>query len=162
VDSPYAHIACCIDDSDASRLALDEARRLRSLAPGRLSLVHVAQWPPPYAGGFGVWLPEPELLFSEAREWLDAQAAAVPEAEPVFLEGYPAAEACEWALEAGVDLMVAASHRGVAARITLGSFAHYLIHHAPCPVLIARPKASGGTGQGEGRAAGAREHAGEV
>jgi hypothetical protein len=25
VDSLYAHIACCIDDSEASRLALDEA-----------------------------------------------------------------------------------------------------------------------------------------
>jgi universal stress protein A len=160
VESPYPHIACCIDDSEASRLALDEARRLRSLAPGRLSLVHVAQWPPPYAGGFGVWLPDPELLFSQARDWLTAQAAAVPEAEAVFLEGYPAAEACEWALEAGVDLMVAASHRGAAARITLGSFAHYLIHHAPCPVLIARPKGPRNAGQRERGAASAREPAG--
>jgi hypothetical protein len=50
---------------------------------------------PRYAGGFGVWLPDPELLFSQARDWLAAQAAAVPEAGAVFLEGYPAAEACD-------------------------------------------------------------------
>jgi len=156
VDSPYTHIACCIDDSEASRLALAEARRLRSLAPGRLSLVHVAQWPPPYVGGFGVWLPDPDLLFEGARDWLADQAAAVPEAEAVFLEGSPAAEACEWAGTAGVDLIVAASHRGLAARMRLGSFAHYLIHHAPCPVLIVRPAPGRDAGRTE-RTGSARE-----
>jgi len=139
VESPYTHIACCIDDSEASRVALNEARRLRALGPGRLSLVHVVQWPPPYAGGFGVWTPDPELLTRGGREWLDEQAAGVPEAEPVLLCGFPAPEVCEWARTAAVDLIVAAPHRGPAARVALGSFANHLVHYAPCPVLIVRP-----------------------
>ena len=139
VNSPYTHIACCIDDSDASQVALAEARRLRALGPGRLSLVHVVQWPPPYAGGFGLWLPDPDLLLEGGREWLAEQAVGVPEAEQVLLRGFAAPEVCEWARTTGVDLIVAAPHRGPAMRVALGSFANYLVHHAPCPVLLVRP-----------------------
>ena len=32
--APYAHIAVCIDEGDASRRALEEARRLRALGAG--------------------------------------------------------------------------------------------------------------------------------
>jgi nucleotide-binding universal stress UspA family protein len=79
----------------------------------------------------------------------------------VFLEGFPAPAACDWALEADVDLIVAACHRGLTARITLGSFAHHLIHHAPCPVLIVRPKLAP-AGQQTERRASAREALGRA
>jgi nucleotide-binding universal stress UspA family protein len=39
--------------------------------------------------------------------------------------------------------MVAASHRGMVDRVLLGSFSGYLIHHAPCDVLLVRPEAAG-------------------
>jgi len=140
MDAPYRHIACCLDDSDAARLALDEARRLRALGPGRLSLVHVVHWPLPYSGGpVGMWAPNLEDVKSSARIWLDEQVAAVPEAQGVLLVGYAPAVAREWAKDNAADLLVVAAYHGFAERIALGSFAHYLVQHAPCPVLVLRP-----------------------
>jgi len=142
METAYAHIACCCDDSEASGLALAEARRLRSLDPGRLSLVHVVQWPLPHATARASRLPGFEQIVKAERAWLDDLGDAVPEAQPVLLKGEGAAEACRWAAEAGVDLLVVAPHRGPAGRTLLGSFAHYCIHHAPCEVLVVRPRVS--------------------
>jgi len=139
MDTPYQHIACFIDDSEASRLALVEARRLRSLTPGRLSVVHVSQWPPPSIDGLGVWLPNADVLLEEARDWLTTQTAEVPGAEAVLLEGCPPVAACAWAEEAAVDLIVTACQRRPPGLTTLGSFAQHLAHHAPCPVVLVRP-----------------------
>ena len=35
--------------------------------------------------------------------------------------------------------LIAASHRGLVERVLLGSFAGYLVRHAPCAVLLTRP-----------------------
>ncbi|HMM49426.1 MAG TPA: universal stress protein [Miltoncostaeaceae bacterium] len=143
MDAPFRHIACCIDDSDAARQALAEARRLRALGEGRLSLLHVVEFPVPYATGLGGWVPNPVDLVDVARGWLVEETKDVPEGDPIVLEGHPAGEVCDWAGENGVDLLVCASHRNLAARITLGSFAHYLVNHAPCPVLVLRSSPQG-------------------
>lgn len=136
----YPHIAVCVDRSDASAAALAEARTLRADAgPGRLSIVHVAPWPLLYTGEVGAWTPDPEDIASAAREWLTRTAADVPDAEPVLLEGYPPAAVCEWAEANDVDVIVASSHRGLVERVLLGSFAGYLVRHAPCSVLLTRP-----------------------
>jgi nucleotide-binding universal stress UspA family protein len=139
--APYRHIACCIDDSDASRRALDEARRLRALGQGRLSLLHVVQFPLPYSAGWGTWVPNLADLTAAAGEWLAGVAAEVPEGEQVLLEGHPAAETSAWAAEQAVDLLVCAAHHNLPQRMALGSFAHYLVNHAPCAVLVLRPPA---------------------
>lgn len=139
----YHHIACCLDDSDASRRALEEARRLRAIGEGRLSLVHVAQFPLPYAIGFGAPQPNPADLIDAARGWLEETAADVPEASPVLLEGYPPAETCAWAADNAVDLIICAAHRSLPQRLALGSFAHYMVNHAPCPVLVLRARDAG-------------------
>ena len=144
MDAPYRHIACCLDDSDASRRALAEARRLRALGPGRLTLLHVVEFPIPYATGLGGWVPNPVDLVDVARRWLEEATADVSEAELVVLEGHPAGEVCDWAAANAVDLVVCAGHRNLAARITLGSFAHYLVNHSPAPVLVMRPSAEEG------------------
>lgn len=136
---PYNHIACCLDDSDAARRALAEARRLRAIGQGRLSLVHVAEFPLPYAAGFGGWSPDPADIAKAAGTWLADISADVEEGETVLLEGHPPAEVCDWAARQAVDLLVCASHRNLAHRIALGSFAHYLVNHAPCAVLVIRP-----------------------
>jgi nucleotide-binding universal stress UspA family protein len=140
--APYAHIGCCIDESDAARRALDEAVRLRALGPGTLSLVYAAPQPLVYAGVSGEWVPDPEDVAAGAGRWLAEQAAAVPGAEPVLVNGYPPVAVCEWAAGSGCDLLVAASHRGRVERLLLGSFASYLAYHAPCPVLLVRPAAA--------------------
>lgn len=135
MDVPYRHIACCVDDSPASERAIAEARRLRALGPGHLTLIHVAQWPVTY----GLWVPDPGDLYDGARHWLKGVVDEFPEAKAVLVEGgHPGAEACAWAHRHAVDLLVCASHHGPVARTVLGSFAHYLVHHAPCPVLVVR------------------------
>ena len=136
----YDHIAVCVDRSDAAQDALTEARRLRAMAgPGTLSVVHVAPWPLLYTGEAGAWAPDPEDIESAARGWLTELVATIPEGEAVLLDGYPPAAVCSWAEDAGIDLLVAASHRGLVERVLLGSFAAYLVRHSPCSVLLTRP-----------------------
>ena len=92
------------------------------------------------AGHGPAWVPDPAVIMTGAREWLDEVVAAHPGTEGVLLEGYPPAAACDWAADAGVDLLVASSSRGLFDRVLLGSFAGYLAHHAPCAVLLTRPE----------------------
>ncbi len=141
--APYAHIACCVDDSEGSRLALAEARRLRELGDGRLTLVHVAT-----AGVMFVGAPEAPVTdvvgaVGASREWLVELAAGVPGADAVLLEGDPPSAVVEWARDEHPDLIVAASSRGFIERLLLGSFATHLARHAPCSVLLVRPAETG-------------------
>lgn len=145
--APYAHIGCCVDDSEASQRAVAEAVRLRGLGPGLLSLVFAAPQPLVYTGMAGEAAPDPADLASAAKRWLDGLAAGVPGAEGVLLTGYPPVAVCDWARDVGCDLLVAAAHRGRVERMLLGSFAAYLAYHAPCPVLLVRPVAPEGTEQ---------------
>lgn len=152
---PYAHVACCLDDSDAARGALREAARVAEAGAGRLSVVHVV--PPPstlgviVAGAAMAFGGEPPVADANAiREmslaWLEAETAGVPGAERVLLEAgdhdSAADSVCDWARQAGVDLLVAAAHRGAIERALslVGSFSQYLAHHAPCPVLLVPPR----------------------
>ncbi len=137
-EAPYAHVACCIDDSPASMRALDEARRLRALGPGALSLVHVTPRALIHEPVGGAGPGAPRDIAHDDRDWLAATAAAVPGAEPVPLEGLPPEEAVAWARAAGPDLIVAAAHRGPIERAMLGSFAGHLAREAPCPALLTR------------------------
>jgi nucleotide-binding universal stress UspA family protein len=136
--APYAHIACCIDDSPGSMRALDEARRLRALGPGALSLVHVTPLALIAEPAGGAPPGAPRDIADDERDWLAATAAGVPGADAVALEGLPPQAAVAWARAAGPDLIVAAAHRGPVERAMLGSFAGHLAREAPCPVLLTR------------------------
>jgi nucleotide-binding universal stress UspA family protein len=129
-----------MDRSEAAVKALAEAKRLRKLGPGRLSIVHVSEWGILFGAYPGVTATDPDIIRRESKEWLDATVAANPGAEGVFLDGYPAAVVCEWAGEHDVDLLIASSSRGLVDRILLGSFAGYLTRHAPCSVMLTRPE----------------------
>jgi len=132
----YAHIACCIDDSSASELALTEARRLRAMGTGRLSVIHVGSEPPDY-GLAGAGTVRAEFL-AEQQAWFESQVR--PDESAVLLTGAPAGRAvCEWAaIDGHPDLIVAAAYRGLWERVALGSFAADLARHAPCSVLLVR------------------------
>jgi nucleotide-binding universal stress UspA family protein len=138
----HDHIACCVDESEASRAALREAARLREqLAAASLTLLH-ARAP---GVNVGVWAaPVMDEIDPAAEEWLVELARETPGSRPVLLDGVmsrPEVEAVAWAESNGVDLIVAASHRGAIARTLLGSFSSYLAHHATCPVLLIPPSA---------------------
>ena len=139
MDTSYRHIACCIDRSEISQGILDEAKRLRALTPGRLSIVHVSAWGILFGAYPGVAATDLEFIRQDSKRWFDEVVAANPGCEGVFLDGYPPAVVCEWADGADVDLLVASSSRGLVARVLLGSFAGYLARHAPCSVLLTRP-----------------------
>ena len=134
--SPYPHIACCIDQSEASGRALAEARRLRAFGAGRLSLVHVLEGPIP-----GTVLPEALAALTETPEgslrWLGELAAAGDYEYPVVLDQqFPPKAVCEWAARVGPDLIVAAAVRKPGQRLLHGAFAGYLAYHARCAVLL--------------------------
>ena len=135
-----AHIACCVDRSEASGLAVAEALRMRRLAPGRLTLVHVAPPAAVLTGGLTEWEIEEEDPLGPPRRWLEEYARTLDGAEPVLLSGDPPARVVsEWMAGAGVDLVVAAAFRDRVQRTLLGSFARQLAYEAPRNVLIARP-----------------------
>jgi nucleotide-binding universal stress UspA family protein len=137
VSALFPHVACCIDDSEASGLALAEAARLAG-EDGRLSLLHVTQQPVLYPDPARTVMPDPASVHERARRWLERRASTLPSAEAVLLEGHPGTAACVWADQARPDLIVAAAHRGLVERLFLGSFASYLAHHSPVNVLLVR------------------------
>ncbi len=134
---PYAHIACCVEDSPGSRRALEEARRLRAFGRGRRTIVHVT----PSLYGESLALPPVDDITTAASTWLTTEFAHVAGAELVLLSGLSAGGMCDWAREACPDLLLAGAHRGRRDRLTLGSFAGCVAYHAPCNVLLVRPDA---------------------
>ena len=140
----HDHIVCCVDDSEASRAALAEAARLcEQLGASRLSVLH-ARAPGVNAGMYAT--PVMDEIDPAEEAWLVELARQAPGSRPVLLDGVmsrPEVEAVSWAQQNGVDLIVAASHRGPVARAVLGSFAGYLAHHATCPVVLLPPPAWG-------------------
>lgn len=137
--APYRRIACFIDRDPASDVVLAEAVSVRALSPGELHVVHVVS--PPwslYAGAYGVTVPIVELE-EEADRWLRERLADVPDAIGHIRGGWAPRAACEFAAETGLDLVVAAAHRGFVQRAMLGGFAAYVSYRAPCPVLLVHP-----------------------
>jgi nucleotide-binding universal stress UspA family protein len=137
---PVTHIACCVDGSEAAKLALTTAVRLRDqLGAGRLDIIHVV----PPAVYFGVYYPPESTAPPETPDWLIQLGQQTPDSRVVMIDSFssfPPAAAIRWADEEHVDLIVAASHQGAFRRMTVGSFAGYLAYHATCPVMLIPPE----------------------
>ena len=139
----YSHIACCVEESRGSRLALAEAARLRAAAPGRLSIVHVFEAVPAtvglQAGRMGLdvgWVVVNDEAEETITEWLRELAGATG-GDPVMLHGgSPAATACAWADSEAVDLLVVGGLRGRLGRVLRGDFTSWVVAHARSPVLV--------------------------
>ena len=135
-DASFPHIAVCVDRTASVARSVAAAQRLRSLTPGRLTLVHVATAEP--LTGYSRWGVERQLFYRRAREWLDGLAPTVPGAETELLWGHPGERVIEWACEVRPDVLVAASHAGRVEGV-LGSFVRRIVLDAPCPVLVLPP-----------------------
>ncbi len=62
-------------------------------------------------------------------------------AHPIVLEGHPAVAISGFAQRAGTDLIVVGTHgRTGLTRLMLGSVARSLVTHAPCSILVVRPR----------------------
>lgn len=97
MSTPYAHIACCVDPTPAAQAALAEARRLRALGPGRLTIVHAGPTPLIMDRADEGWVVDPRDISVTERAWVEDLARRVPGAEPVYVTGYPPAAVCAWA-----------------------------------------------------------------
>ena len=139
----YRTIACCVEhESPGSDRALAEARRIASIGASHLTLLHILEpirvYPALPASGAQTWFPDVSEYRTQAEGWLES--IALGDESRVVVHGAPHQAACEWAQSMGVELLVVGSHRGLIERMLLGSFAGYLAHHAPCPVLLVRPE----------------------
>lgn len=141
----YSHIACCVEESRGSHLALAEAARLRAVAPGRLSIVHVFEAVPAVVGlqagrtGLEAWRSVVNDKAEETTiEWLRDLARGTG-GDPVMLHGgLPAATACAWADSEAVDLLVVGGLRGRLDRLLRGDFTSWVVAHARSPVLVVK------------------------
>lgn len=141
---PYHRIACFVEEGAASDLALQEALALRAMSPGELQVVHVVTRPYPLFVGMYGTTPPVEGYHELAADWLRRRVERVPGATPRLIEGWPPRAACDHAAREGIDLVVAAAHRGIVERAMLGGFAAYVAYHAPCPVLLVHPSVGSG------------------
>ena len=140
--------------TDGSELAIHAARRGLELlgTPTAITVVAaVSEIPGDDAGGFEGSVETPEEQQAEwQQEQTDAAAAIAatidaikhPEAAQRVEVGDPGGAICAVAREFDADVVVLGSRgRGVLKRVVLGSVSEYVLHHAPCPVLVVRRSA---------------------
>ncbi len=134
-----------VDGSGHSRRALqyavEEARRRNA----SIEVVHAYRLPvywgaPEFSGP--VPPPTPEEVEREANELVDRMIGHAPsdvQVTSVVVPGAPASTLLE--IAEGADLLVVGSRgRGGFRGLLLGSTGHQVIAHAPCPVVVVRPK----------------------
>ncbi len=126
---------------DALRWAVEEARLRHA------TIEAVYAWRPPYigeAGGMAAVAVSWDQLAEAAKDALDAavDSLAAEASDVVFerrcLEGPPALTLVEEAKDA-VMLVVGSRGHGGFLGLLLGSVAHHVAHHAPCPVVVVPP-----------------------
>lgn len=139
--------------TDGSEDALAAARRALDLltSDATVHLVCVAEVAatvdavaPEFAEGFArphEFDPARARAIEDARTALERTASALGTAaiETYIDGGDPGPVLCERAKALGADVMVVGSRgRGAIRRVLLGSVSTYLVHNAPCPVLVVR------------------------
>jgi nucleotide-binding universal stress UspA family protein len=146
-----ARILIGTDGSDDALAAAGQALRVLAAEP-TIHLICVAEAPAiATAGmesGFAGGIATPEEIdtawlgaVSEAEAALARTAEALPGAkvEQSVVQGDPGVVLCEQADALGADVVVVGSRgRGALKRALLGSVSTYVVHNAPCPVLVVR------------------------
>lgn len=156
------NILVAIDGSEASRDALHQATQLlhlrENVTSNRILLLSVQQPIPPLAAsGPGVLADEIDAIAQETdlTQLAEQRTQAALQGAmdfcqqgsltftPRFEFGDPKTMICEVAKQEAIDLIIIGSHGyGRVERLLLGSVSDYVVHHAPCPVLVIRQSAS--------------------
>lgn len=142
----FKRILIAVDDSAFAARAADVGVELAKSLQAEVGFVHVFD---PSVGPGATWgMPADRLLdMSEraAKRLLATvrEGTAIRSNVPEFIEsGKPAFKIVEVAKNWPADLIVMGSHgRGKIGTLLLGSVAHGVLHHAPCPVLVVRAQA---------------------
>ncbi len=148
---PYRHALVATDLAGSVRSALAFAVRWMKAGGGRMTLMHALQ-PPPEAGLQLAGTTPAELKRRAARieqevgRTLEAEARRLEEygivVEPIIARGDPRDVLVRAAKRLRADLVVLGS-RPARDRtgLLLGSVARRIARHAPCDILVVRPKA---------------------
>lgn len=138
------------DFSECAQYALAYASEFARDAGASVICVHVVEPIVATVGYAGVTEPLPMADISDQLE--DSAARELPKisqreefaglsVEDVIVHGDAASEIVRVAKERKVDLIVISSHgRTGLGRILFGSTAEHVVRHAPCPVLVVKPR----------------------
>jgi nucleotide-binding universal stress UspA family protein len=136
----FDNVVCAVDDSEAGTLAARIAARVAD-PEGELTLVSVENTKIAVHAGFQMAAVSTQLA-GEARVALERgreSAAAEHVAEARLRRGEPLDELLDEVKRRDVGLVVVGTHGfRRATGIVLGSVATYMLHDAPCSVLVAR------------------------
>jgi len=148
----FRKILCPVDFSDGAREALRVAAELARASSGLLVVAHVAD-PLPWSTHDNFQLAPSviqSLVDSEQAElgrWQQlAKAFGAPEVASRYLAGTPWDQITTLAQnDRAIDLVVMGTHgRTGLAHALLGSVAEKVVRHAPCSVLVVRPRGQRG------------------
>lgn len=71
-----------------------------------------------------------------------AEEAGIPTADVIAEFGLAGRQLCELCSDLNIDVLVVGNHdRGFLSRLIDPSVCHYVVDHAPCPVLVSRTHA---------------------
>jgi nucleotide-binding universal stress UspA family protein len=138
------------DFSECGNYALSCAASLARTFKASIVCVHVIEPIVPTVGYSGMSEPLPIADISEQLE--DSAERELPklaecdecaglDIEEVIVHGEAASEIVQVAKDREIDLIVISSHgRTGLGRILFGSTAEAVVRHAPCPVLVVKPK----------------------
>jgi nucleotide-binding universal stress UspA family protein len=143
-------VLIAVDDDAPSREALAFAERLVSERDEVvvLNVTSYAELVPftgdPFGAGIGAVALDPTSLaeLDDRAEQLVERTAGEIDAKKtdvVVEHGSPGERICATAAEHGIEMIILGSHeRGAFGRFMHGSVSDYVVHHAPCPVLVVR------------------------
>jgi nucleotide-binding universal stress UspA family protein len=144
------HIVIGVDGSKESLEAARYGQGLAEQLGSQVTLVFALEPPQvipvgPLSGYVMTSTPRSDEDMKKAQKLLDelvAERPKVPTTARVEL-GKAADTLCDLAGQLGADLLIVGS-RGLSAgrRLILGSVSDRVVHHAPCPVLVLRPRAT--------------------
>jgi len=148
--SRFARITAAIDGSSGAQDALDEAIDLARECQSELTVLCVAPFVPVYLPSPNAYMPT-TITGTNVDRYLglidkavkQAQDAGVKSVTGVCLEGVVVDEILTHVETHATDLLVVGS-RGLSAakRLLIGSVSGALVSHAPCPVLVVRPRST--------------------
>jgi nucleotide-binding universal stress UspA family protein len=143
---PFSKILVPVDFSPHSREATLHAVDLARRYNAPITLVHAYQ-PIVFAVPESYALYTPDQLANILTELdkqltiakLDAEQTGAAKVDARLLQGDPAAEIVQLAVDSGYDLIVMGTHgRTGASHLLMGSIAEKVVRRAPCPVLTVR------------------------
>ena len=142
-------VLIAVDDDAPSREALSFAERLVSERDDVvvLNVTSYAELVPftgdPFGAGIASVALDPTTLAAlddRAEDLVERTADELgANADVVVEHGSPGERICATAAEHSIELIILGSHeRGAFGRFVHGSVSDYVVHHAPCPVLVVR------------------------